>query len=178
MDALVEALSGQITRESELIAIERRSGGGYDLAFQQGLAVRTVRADRAILALPFSILRSSVDYSRAGFKPRKRTAIREQGMGANAKLAAQFSERRWEDLGCNGETFADTGYQSSWDASRGQAGRAGILLNYTGGAAAVGFTGPPTRWRVASPGRSIPCCRGSGPSTTVARRSTTGRAIP
>ncbi|MGZ8684268.1 MAG: flavin monoamine oxidase family protein [Solirubrobacterales bacterium] len=143
VDALVKRLSRRIRRESELIAIERRPGGGYDLTFQQGLAVRTVRADRAILALPFSILRSSVDYSRAGFKPLKRTAIREQGMGANAKLAAQFSERRWEDLGCNGETFADTGYQSSWDASRGQAGRAGILLNYTGGAAAVGFTGHP-----------------------------------
>ena len=178
VDALVQALSGQITRESELIAIERRSGGGYDLAFQQGLAVRSVRADRAILALPFSILRSSVDISRAGFKPRKRTAIREQGMGANAKLAAQFSERRWR-------TSAATARPSPTRATspagtRAGARQAGPASSSTtpAGRRRSASLATPTRWRVASPGRSIPCCRGSGPSTTVARRSTTGRAIP
>ena len=39
----------------------------------------------------------------------------------------------WPAIG-NGSTFADTGYQASWDASRAQAGAHGILVDYTGGA--------------------------------------------
>ena len=75
---------------------------------QAGLAATTVTADRVVLALPFSILRSSVDYKSAGFKALKQTAIKELGMGTNSKLHVQFSDRHWEGLGCNGETFADT----------------------------------------------------------------------
>ena len=33
----------------------------------------------------------------------------------------------------NGETFADTGYQNTWEVTRGQTGASGILVNYTGG---------------------------------------------
>ncbi len=45
----------------------------------------------------------------------------------------QFSSRHWNALGNNGDTYADTGYQATWEVTRGQAGRAGILVNYTGG---------------------------------------------
>jgi monoamine oxidase len=38
-----------------------------------------------------------------------------------------------QDLDCNGDTFADTGYQNTWDVTRAQPGAAGILVNYTGG---------------------------------------------
>ena len=30
-------------------------------------------------------------------------------------------------------TYADTGYQTTWDVTRGQPGSAGILVDYTGG---------------------------------------------
>ena len=76
-----------------------------------------------VLALPFSILRSSVDYSKAGFSPLKRTAIEEQGMGTNSKLHLQFTDRHWESLGSNGDTFADTGYQNTWDVTRASRAR-------------------------------------------------------
>ena len=33
----------------------------------------------------------------------------------------------------NGSTFADTGYQSSWEASRAQAGKQGLLVVFSGG---------------------------------------------
>jgi monoamine oxidase len=55
----------------------------------------------------------------------------------------QFASRRWEALGCSGDTFADTGYQATWDVSRGQPGAAGILVDYTGGPIAEAQTGDP-----------------------------------
>ena len=133
--ALAERLAGQITLESVLKAIALRADGSYSLTFQQGPAVT---ADRVILALPFSILRSSVDISKAGFSPRKRTAIRDLGMGTNSKLHLQFTSRHWNSLDCNGETFADS-YQNTWEVTRAQRGTAGILVNYTGGKIGASF---------------------------------------
>jgi monoamine oxidase len=143
VDALKAKVNQQTTLNSELVRIARRSGGGYDLRFKQGGATKNVQADRVVLALPFSILRSSVDYSQASFRALKRTAIRDQGMGTNSKLAVQFTHRRWETLGCNGDTFADTGYQNTWETTRGQPGPEGILLNYTGGNVGLALTGNP-----------------------------------
>ena len=92
-----------------------------------------------VLALPFAVLRATVNYTRAGFSDLKRTAIAEMGMGTNSKLHVQFGERYWEGRGCNGDTFADTGYQNTWDVTRAQAGRSGILVDYTGGRIGASF---------------------------------------
>ena len=98
-----------------------------------------------MLALPFSILCTSVDYSQAEFSPLKQTAIAELAMGTNSKLHVQFSRRHWETLNCSGETFADTGYQNTWDVSRAQSGTSGILVDYTGGMIGASFnSGTPT----------------------------------
>ena len=139
------ALSGQIVLGSALVAIRQNSNNTYSLTFQKGdLTTTTQTFDRVVLALPFSILRSSVDYKSAGFKALKQTAIREMGMGTNSKLHLQFRDRHWEGLGCNGETFADTGYQNTWEVTRAQPGTAGILVDYTGGKIGASFgTGTP-----------------------------------
>jgi monoamine oxidase len=136
---MASALQGQITLGSELVAIRRNNNGTWDLSFRQGLTTQAVTADRVVMAIPFSILRSSVDISRAGFSPRKLTAIREQGMGTNSKLHVQFTSRHWESLGSNGETYADTGYQNTWDVTRAQPGGSGILVDYTGGKIGASF---------------------------------------
>ena len=138
-DRLAARLAGQITTGSELVAVKRNSSGTFTLTFRQGAGTKTVTADKVVLALPFSILRSSVDLSRAGFEPRKLATIREQGMGTNSKLHLQFSSRFWQAQGSNGETFADTGYQNTWDVTRAQAGKSGILVDYTGGAVGASF---------------------------------------
>jgi monoamine oxidase len=141
---LAQRLAGQITTGSELIAIRVTGAGRWELTFRQGLSTRTITADRVVLALPFSILRSSVDYSNAGFEKLKVTAIREQGMGTNSKLHVQFRSRPWRALGYNGETFSDRGYQNTWEVSRAQSGASGILVNYTGGKIGASFgTGTP-----------------------------------
>jgi monoamine oxidase len=136
---LADLLDGQITTGSELVAVRQTSAGGYTLTFRQGSWTTTVAADKLVLALPFSIVRRSVDVRRAGFSSRKLLAIREQGMGTNSKLHVQFTRRHWNDLGSNGETFADLGYQNTWEVSRAQAGTAGLLVNYTGGDVGASF---------------------------------------
>jgi monoamine oxidase len=138
-ERLAQRLAGQITLGSELIAIRSTSGGRWELTFRQGLSTRTITADRVILALPFSIMRRSVDFRRANFEPLKVTAIREQGMGTNSKLHLQFRSRPWRGLGYNGETFSDRGYQNTWEVSRAQGGASGILVNYTGGKIGASF---------------------------------------
>ena len=136
---LAAALDGQITMGSKLVAIRLGSDGAYTLSFRQGSRTRDVTADQVVLALPFSIMRSSVDFSAAGFNELKTRAINELGMGTNSKLHLQFSDRHWNLLGCNGATYADTGYQSSWDVTRAQPGQNGILVDYTGGTIGASF---------------------------------------
>jgi monoamine oxidase len=135
---LAAALEGQITSGSELAAIRRNLDGSYRLSFESGGSTRTVTADRVVLALPFSILRG-LDYAKAGFSKVKETAIRELGMGTNSKLHLQFDSRHWNSLGNQGDTYADTGYQTTWDVTRAQAGAAGILVDYTGGNVGASF---------------------------------------
>ncbi|HET8953902.1 MAG TPA: NAD(P)/FAD-dependent oxidoreductase [Solirubrobacteraceae bacterium] len=130
--AMATALGGQITRGSQLVAIAQTSGGRFTLTFLQGTTTKTITADRVVLALPFSLLRT-VDYSKAGFGLEKTRAIRELPMGTNSKLNVGFKTRHWRSLGCTGDTYADTGYQATWEVSRGQPGTAGILVDYTGG---------------------------------------------
>jgi monoamine oxidase len=73
------------------------------------------------------------------------TSIKQYPIGSNSKLHAQFASRHWSAIGCNGDTYADTGYQATWDVSRAQSGGAGILVDYTGGTIADSFgTGTPT----------------------------------
>jgi monoamine oxidase len=140
---LAAELKGQITKGRPLTSIKRNSDGTYRLVFESGLGTETVTADQVVLALPFSILRT-LDYSKAGFSKVKTTAIEQMGMGTNSKLHVQFKDRLWNSLGCNGETYADTGYQNTWEVTRAQAGSSGILVDYTGGTIGASFgTGTP-----------------------------------
>ncbi len=136
---MADALAGQIKFGSELIAIRQNSTGTFTLTFKSGRKSTDVTADKVVLALPFSILKNSVDYSRSGFSALKQTAISELPMGTNSKLQLQFVSRHWDTVGCNGETYADTGYQNTWHVTRGQPGVSGILVDYTGGDIGASF---------------------------------------
>jgi len=120
----------------ELVGVREDTAGTYTLSFANGASAT---ADKVVLAIPFSIIRSSVDIRAAGFSARKRTAIAEMGMGTNSKMHLQFTNRHWEGLGSNGDTFADTGYQNTWDVSRAQPGASGMLVDYTGGKIGASF---------------------------------------
>jgi monoamine oxidase len=135
---LAAAVPGPIIPGTVLTAVERLSDGRFAVQLASGGGASTVVADRLLLALPFSLLRR-VDLSGAGFPELKRRAIETLPMGQNTKLVLQFRQRRWYDDGCDGETFADTGYQATWETTLGQAGATGILTNFTGGPVALDF---------------------------------------
>jgi monoamine oxidase len=141
IDRLARELDGQVTRNSELVEVKRLDDGGYRLTFDGDSGTRAVRAPQVVLAIPFAVMRESVDYSDAGFDPVKTMAIEQQGMGTNSKLNVQFSTRSWHADDSNGSTYSDDGYQSTWEASRAQPGRAGILVDYTGGSIGRAFGG-------------------------------------
>ena len=131
---------GTIKLNHRLESISKHHDGSIRLAFRvqdndEDEDEKTVTADRVILALPFSTLRK-LDYAKAGFDCLKTTAIQELGYGTNAKLMLQFTDRVWNQPGpwglSNGTSFADTGYQNSWDTTRAQPGETGILVDYLG----------------------------------------------
>ena len=141
---LASVLGSQIVTGHALVAARRTAGGAYVLTFQHSAGTVEVTADKVVFALPFSILKTSVDLTNAGFGALKMIAIKELAMGSNSKLNVQFSQRHWVGLGGNGDSFADTGYQATWEVTRDQPGTAGILVAYSGGNHADTFgTGTP-----------------------------------
>jgi monoamine oxidase len=137
---IAAALPGQIQLGTALTALSDRGDGTWAVTVSPAGSGKstTVMADRVVLALPFSLLRQ-VDLSEANFPAQKMKAINELPIGSNTKLQLQFVRRAWYDAGCSGETYADTGFQNTWEVSRGQAGTSGILVDYTGGATADDF---------------------------------------
>jgi monoamine oxidase len=120
-------------------SIRTKSDGTVSMTFSTPGRPREVVADQVILALPFAVLRT-LDFSGAGFDKRKRTAITQQGAGRNAKLQLQFKSRLWNARGSNGNIYTDLGTQSAWDVTRGQGGATGIVVDYSGGDVASGYT--------------------------------------
>ncbi len=145
-DLLPQAIARHIGADESLrfgmrlVRIQQTPHGAYRLTFDEGHRAREVTADRVVLALPFAVLRE-LDFARASFNRLKQQAIRELGRGRNAKLQLQFGARLWNRPGpwpriSSGSSYADTGYQASWETSRAQAGAAGILTLFQGGSQA------------------------------------------
>lgn len=129
-----------------LESLAKRADGSLALSFSVDGSPRTVTADQVILALPVSIM---ADISRAGgfgpaagFDPRMDETVRAYPLGANNKVQMQFERRIWNGDGAwpgrsSGSSFADTGYQASWEPTSKQSGSSGILNQYPGGSAAL-----------------------------------------
>lgn len=135
---------GTIQQGWQLTALARNFDGTQTLTFTlSGGAVKTVVADHTILAVPLGVMKE-LDFGKAAFDARKTGAIAAMGMGSNCKLQLQFGNRIWTGSGpwgiSSGETYADTGYQNTWDVTRAQSGTPGILVDYTGGDVAGAFS--------------------------------------
>jgi monoamine oxidase len=142
-DRVVSALAdrlpdGAAVLHSPLVALGASGDGTVRLTFASGAFTIEVVADRVVLALPFAAL-ARVDLDGAGFSTRKLRAIRELGMGTNAKLHLQFGRRIWYESGSDGDTLSDTGYQETWEEDAGSPSPTGLLVNYSGGALGAGY---------------------------------------
>jgi monoamine oxidase len=152
-DAIASSLpNGSVQTGWQLTAIAANRDGSSTLTFGSGHSSQSVVADHVILSLPFTALQH-VDYSRANFDPLKQTAITQLGGGRNVKLQLQFGSRYWNGRGpwgvSTGSSYSDTGAVNTWDVTRAQGGSTGILVDYTGGSIAGGFT-PSTAYSNAS----------------------------
>ena len=137
-EAIARSLGGDAVRSGHrLTRVAETTNGRYTVAFERSGGVTEVTADFVVLALPFAVL-NQLDISRAGFDALKHQAIAEQGRGHNGKLHLQYAERGWLGKGpwpgvSNGSSYADTGYQATWETTRAQSGTPGILVYYSGG---------------------------------------------
>jgi monoamine oxidase len=138
--AIARHLGDDAVRTGQRLArLQETANGRYRLTFERASGTSDVVADFVVLALPFAVL-NELDISSAGFDALKRQAIAEQGRGRNGKLHLQFAQRGWLGSGpwpgvSNGSSYADTGYQAGWEATRAQSGAPGILVFYSGGSA-------------------------------------------
>jgi monoamine oxidase len=143
--ALAARLGDSIERGTVLESVSKAPDGAFRCSVRRGATSATVMADHLLLAIPFTLLRDvKLDLD---LPPVKRRAIRELGYGTNAKLMVGFAERVWRaagsmalmgsasmgSTGSNGSVLTDQPFQLCWETSRLQAGRHGILTNFTGG---------------------------------------------
>ena len=129
--ALAAKLADAIETDTALEALRREAGGNYVLSLRTGAASRELRASMVLLALPFTTLREvKLD---APLPAVKRRAIEQLRYGTNAKLMIGFSRRVWREQQANGSSYADLPFQTTWEATRAQAGAGGILVNFVGG---------------------------------------------
>ncbi len=146
--AMAAALpSGSVLTGWRLTKLRAHADGTQTLTFAVGKVTRTVTADHTVLAVPLGVLKT-LDLADAGFDQRKREQIGAMRMGDNSKLQLQFRRRLWNGKGAwpgvsTGDSYSDTGYQATWDVTRGQAGAEGVLVDYTGGATAAAFEAGP-----------------------------------
>jgi len=135
-DLITTALAARVTDSIELgtrlDAVALRADGSFACAMSRGATNFDVAADHVLLAIPFTLLRQvRLNVALAAVKRR---AITELGYGTNAKLMVGFTDRVWRTVHrSNGSTLTDLPSQLTWETSRGQAGRSGIITNFVGG---------------------------------------------
>lgn len=131
---LAERLTSPIELEHRLVRVAEKAGGAFTLSFDRGTrSAHDEDFDYVVFALPFTRLRD-VELPAALLPEDKLAMIRELGMGTNAKLMGQFSERVWRTQHqASGSVTTDNGLQMLWDTSRGQAGPSGLLTIFAGG---------------------------------------------
>lgn len=139
-DTIPHTLAQRIGRDVEtgtvLEAIARRADGTFTCSLRRDATSSSATASHVLLAIPFTTLRAvRLDLPLPAVKRR---AIDELGYGTNAKLMVGFSDRVWRTrYRSNGSVMTSLPFQTTWETSRGQNGRAGIITNFTGGAHAL-----------------------------------------
>lgn len=104
-------IGARLISATALIAMKQLSDGRFRLTFAQSSGQFDRVYDRVVLAIPFSVMRAGVDFSKAGFTPLKVQAINTLPMGISCKTQLQFTERKWYEVGCNSNSFARGRFQ-------------------------------------------------------------------
>ena len=148
----------RIILHHQLVSIRLNGDGTVTLSFATPGGFSDVTCEYAVLAIPFSTLRH-VDYRQAGFDALKQTAITQLGYGTISKLFLQFDTRYWNHNGPwprahNGFIITDLAIQVLWDATLGQEGSSGVLVDYTGGSIGAAYA-PPAPYTTTSDSKQV-----------------------
>lgn len=117
-----------------LVALQDK-GSQIKLVFDQGNGRSVeVAADRVIMTVPFSTLRS-VDMKGVDLSPVKKAAIADWGYGTNSKLMLGFKSKPWRtgERKATGSVYTDFVSECFWDSAGAQPGQSGIIVNYLSG---------------------------------------------
>ena len=146
-NALLAALEGKVRiNRSHQLAHMTEKGDRISLNFATETGTRTVRFNRVICTIPFTMLRMVEGVKTLALSQAKKEAIAQLGYGNNTKANYSFVERWWRNpavllpASSNGSIFTDLPLQCTWESSRAQPGTRGILTNYLGGVAATRFS--------------------------------------
>lgn len=138
---LAELPAGTVKYGNALTALRANANGSVTGTFLSGRKYADVTADRIILALPFTTLRDA-DLSRSGFSALKLRAIRELGLGYNAKLHIQLSSRPWVAQGYGGPAYTTmSGFQCAWDDTAATTTTSGVFNFFPGGRQVQAWSG-------------------------------------
>lgn len=135
IEAAYRSVGGEhaVTFEHRLLRV-RDAGKKIELTFQTPSGTKVQSFSQAILTLPFPALRQVEGFSDSSLAidPRVMRAVRELQYGTNSKMLLGYNRRVWREsaLQATGTAISDlfTGY--TWEASRLEAGREGILTSY------------------------------------------------
>jgi monoamine oxidase len=146
---LARALSAEILYGRPVRKIAH-DGDGATVSFEEGGSLRSLRAPRLVVALPFKVLRD-IEVTPS-FSPAKTKCIATLAYGHVMKIAMQYERRFWDEPGSLGQrVFTDTMLRRLYHFSIDQPGPRGILMSFTSGAdaEALGRMGEAERLRAA-----------------------------
>src|SRR5262249_2830903 len=126
---LAESL-GSAVKYNVAVKSVRQDASGIDVGWIENGRTVTLRADRVVLAIPFSTLRDiTVD---PPFTADKMQAIAELAYYPATRILLQARERFWNKAGSSGAARTDFALET-WDDSAGQSGSGGMLSATVGG---------------------------------------------
>ncbi|MEZ4393806.1 MAG: NAD(P)/FAD-dependent oxidoreductase [Polyangiales bacterium] len=132
-------LHARLARPAELgmrlARVAKTSGGRIELTFTSGRRTVVRTHDRAVITLPFSVLRGVELHASLGLPAWKTRAIRELRYGTNAKMMIGFTSRPWAALGSTGGSYSDlANHQATWETNPARSAvDRGVLTDYSSG---------------------------------------------
>ncbi len=132
IDRLAAKLSNRIETNTQLESLRTTANGRYRVSLRSDSGSKEYTFDRVILALPFSMLRK-LDLG-VRLPAVKQTAIKELGYGTNTKLITSYSDKLWRTkYRSNGQSFSDLDTRETWEATRYNSSKTGIITSFSGG---------------------------------------------
>ena len=124
--AFAQKLGDKIQYATPVMRLEQDANSARALFLRNGVT-QTMRADRILCALPFSLLRNIELPS--GFSERKVKLIKELKYDFVSRVYLQAKKRSWEEKGLNGFALTNNAVEI-WQPTWNQPGPRGILMTY------------------------------------------------